>query len=594
MRLQRFNRRSISAYLGLSLLTVLSAGCSDGENNGANNTSLHIKNPDTVIESTQKINSLIIDEGASLVAPEGSQLTLSVDGVGTPIVPGTYEGNVVLTPTQNYTVDFNLYGPYQFRSAITINNNKVVPEQTITAMANGGTIGDQFATDVNINSLEEKFNGLVVTGDSNYTINNLTIDFTGNGGNDFAGFGAAVMTTDNATLTINGANIRTKGAIRPALFAGGTSTLIVKDADIETESGTLPDNYQFSIAPGEMMEVPYGLGLTGNVRATNIVDQATVYYIDSKFKSHGWGVLSSDGNGPTRMFVWNSVIETEGSGYGAYSNGDAHDYFSHTTFDVDDVGLIVGGNGWATFTDGTVVNSKKLGVMLHQGTGGSVITLNKKSEINSANTAIQIKGRGADIFIEDASLNPGNGILVQSMANDDPIIKGIADGTLTMPPPPIAEGEEPPPLMPGSESGGFSPDVNVNIKDATLKGDIAHAMTDIGAMSVVLQNTKLDGVISTSETKPASGAEPSRETFKTIGEVVNHYKPITSDKGLDVYLDGSSTWTLTGPAYLNGLTLAEGALIKAPPEKQVVMSINGNKTAIKAGSFSGMITLEIK
>jgi hypothetical protein len=38
-----------------------------------------------------------IPEGATLIPPEGKALTMTVDGIETPLVPGTYRGAVVLT-----------------------------------------------------------------------------------------------------------------------------------------------------------------------------------------------------------------------------------------------------------------------------------------------------------------------------------------------------------------------------------------------------------------------------------------------------------------------------------------------------------------
>ena len=75
---------------------------------------------------------------------------------------------------------------------------------------------------------------------------------------------------------MNKAHIVTRGAVRTAVWVGGKSTVTVNDSFIETYSGTLPAGYKFSIAPGEMMEVPYGLGISGNVRATNLMDTGTV------------------------------------------------------------------------------------------------------------------------------------------------------------------------------------------------------------------------------------------------------------------------------------------------------------------------------
>lgn len=594
-----------------------------------------------VVKKTTHLKRLVIGEDAAISAADGQDLTLTVDGAGTAIAPGTYEGDIVLTPTDEYLLEYGQYDPYHIRAAVIVNDGEYVKSQSVAAADGDASVDDEVATNLSIVSREEKFNGIVVTGDSSYTINNAKIDMTGNGGNDFAGYGAAIMSSGNAMLTVNNARIKTKGAVRTALFIGGKSTMYVNDTNIEVFSGTLPEGYTFSITPGEMMEVPYGLGLSGNVRATNLIDEATVHYTNCHVKSHGWGVLSSDGNGPTRMFVKDCLIETEGSGYGAYANGDAHDYFSGSTLNVVDVGVIVGGNGWVTLTDGTVVNSGKLGVMMHQGTGGSLLTINKESTINSKNTAVQIKGRGADVIIDNAILNPGNGILIQTMENDDPVMAAMAADGGGMPggapgggapaggPP--QQGGMPegmgggapsgapqgggapaggPPgggasgggpsaggafinEMPGSESGGYSSDVHAVIRHATLKGDVVHAMAEKGNMTVALQDATLTGAISTGTTSPASGKAPTRETFTTVGEVTNTFEPSTGEYGMKVSLDWASKWVVDKTSYLDGLVIADGAAVTAPEGADLTMTVNGVKTPVGPGSYIGKIKLQV-
>ncbi len=587
----------------VALVVALFSLCAAGRTAALDEKSVQ-SGPAWVVDKTTRLSKLTIAEGARVSAPAGHSLTLTVNGVGTAIAPGTYKGDIVLTPTKEFLLKFEQYDPYRIRAAVIVNDGKYIREQSVAAAAGKAAVNDVAATGVSIISKEENFNGLLITGNSSYTISDARIDMTGNGGNDFAGYGAAIMSSGNAKVTLNRVEIKTRGAVRTAVFVGGKSTMFVNDSSIEVFSGTLPANYEFTIAPGKMMEVPYGLGLSGNVRATNLMDEATVYYTNSRIKSHGWGALSSDGGGPTRMFVNKCMIETEGSGYGAYANGDAHDYFSGSTFNVADVGLIIGGNGWGTFTDGTVVNSGKLGVMMHQGSGGSVLKIEKKSKINSRNTAIQIKGRGADVILDDAELNPGNGILIQTMPNDDPIMKTMAaggPGPGGPPPGGAPPGGAPPPGASGfgggargSESGGFRSNVNVIFRNANLNGDVVHAMTEEGDMTVTLQNATLTGAISTGKATPASGKEPTKETYRTVGEVTNTLSPSGTQHGLKLYLDWGSRWVVSKTSYLTSLVIAEGASVAAPGNYTITLIVNGVETPIRAGVYTGKIVLQVR
>lgn len=563
------------------------------------------------VAATTRLARLDVGAGAQLTAPAGHSLTLTVDGANVPVAAGSYQGDVVLTVTDEILVPYNGFGPYHYRAAVYVDGGKLVTSKSVAAAA-GGSASDRTANDLVITSKEPLFNGVVVTGKSTYTINGAKIDLTGNGGNDFAGFGAAIMSAGDSRLTVNNANIRTHGAVRTALFIGGNSTMTVNDSTIEVFSGTLPADYQFSIMPGKMMEVPYGLGLHGNVRATNLIDTATVYYNNVHIIAHGWGALSSDGGGPTRMFVDHSHIETEGSGYGAYSNGDAHDHFAHTTLDVVDYGVVIGGNGSATLTDASVLNSKRIGVMMHQGTGGSVLTIDRKSKVNTRLGAIVIKGRGADVLIDDAEIHAGNGVIVQAMETDDPIMVSMmrggggaggmpggggplpgAGGPTGAGGPPPGAGGPPGGGLPGSEAGGYSPDINVTVRATKLAGDLVQAMSGKGDMHVALQNATLTGGISTATAAPRSGKEPTEATREEIGDVVNTFSPHAEKCQLSVFVDGQSHWVVDKTSYLNDLTLAAGAAVAAPEGATLALTVNGVTTPLKAGAYHGAIVLQV-
>ena len=83
----------------------------------------------------------------------------------------------------------------------------------------------------------------------------------------------------------------------------------------------------------------------GTRMAAEVFAPASEQKLPTIIMAHGWGALSTDGVRVVRMYVTDSSIETEGSGYGAYALEDAVDTFSHCTFKVNDYGLIIGGKG---------------------------------------------------------------------------------------------------------------------------------------------------------------------------------------------------------------------------------------------------------
>lgn len=552
-----------------------------------------------VVRHTTRLSRLVVAKGGKIIAPEGHSLTLTVNGTGTEIAPGHYTGHLVLTVTRNIVVHYMKLRPEHFRAAIYVRDGKRVPSKSVAAEVTGGKVTNNAATDIAITSHQQKFNGIIVTGKSHYSIINPRITLIGNSTNDFDGFGAGILATGHAKVLVKLAKIFSKGVVRPALVVGGHAIVTIKDSTIEVRNGVLPASYKFTIQPGKMWEVPYGLGISGNVRATVIVGHGTVYYDNDHITAQAWGALSTDGEGPTWMYVNNSKIRTVDSGYGAYANGLAHDYFSHCVFNVATYGLIIGGPGSGTFTDGTVVNSGKYGVMMHQGTGGGTLTIEKGSVFNTKLTAIEVKGRGTNIVVDDARLHPGNGVILQTMDNDDPIMRAMAEKMArksnakerrTGMMPGLAT------MIPGSPASalrGFDGNVRATFNDVTLHGNIYHAMTNLGNLTVHLRDATITGAISTSIASPCSGKEPTRKTYYMVGCVKNALAPAHGGHGLSVILGKRSEWIVSRTSYLNKLVISNGAAVTAMHGRSVTLVIDGRKQSIGPGHYAGNLVLKV-
>lgn len=561
-----------------------------------------------VVEQTTRLNRLTVQDDAVIEAPEGHSLTMTVDGVGTRIKPGVYSGDIVLTVTDEIKVQYAMLpDPHYFRTAVYIEDGKYIPEKSVAAAVVGGEVTDAIAKDIRITSEEENFNGIIVTGDkkSSYSIINPVINFNGNGENDFAGFGAAVMSSGNSEVTLENARIVTHGVVRTAVFVNGNSTMRVNDSYIEVNDGVMPADYEFSVQAGKMKEVPWMLGLTGNVRATNVLENGTAHYTNTHFKAQRWGALSTDGTTKIRLYATNCLIETVESGYGAYSILDCLDYFSGCTFNVTDYGLIVAMQGSATFTDETVVNSGRFGVMMHSGSGGGMLTIEKGSVFNTGSTAIQVKGRGANILVDNAKLNAENGIILQLMENDDPNKAGGRDrahegeetgqgGGQGGPPPGGGQGAPP---SGGGPGGGetFSTNVVATFRNATLNGDVINSMTARGGMIVTFQDAAITGAITTAACRSRAdvdGKKLSQETCHYIGDVVNTYCATDDAYGMKVSLENAS-WVVDETSYLNELSISNDASVSAPGGSRVKMTVDGVETPIKPGKYEGNIVLAV-
>jgi hypothetical protein len=554
--------------LTMVLMFVFACGGDDGgsPSSGTNDNSGASGN-ETLISETTSLSNLTIADGEILVAPDGYSLTMTVDGVETPMEAGTYTGDIALTVTEEILITYRSLDTVYWRTAVYVEDGAYVPVKSVEAAWGGGTVTDTTAMDLSITSVGENFNGFVITGDSDYsyTIEDPIINFTGNGGNDFSGHGAAIVSKGSADVTVNNANIVTTGVVRTTVFVGGDSTMRVNDSYLEVNNGTLPANYVTNTSLGEMKEVPWMLGLTGNCRATNLVDNGTAYYNNTHIKARGWGCLSTDDTETVRLYATDCVIETVESGYGAYSIGDSIVTFEGCTVDVADMAMILAnGTAAGVFTSSdsntTQVTSGRFGVMFHASNNGT-LTINNESDFDTDKAVFMIKSASPTIMVEDSTLTSGNGIILQAMNNDDPNMGG---------------------------SGGTVKITFSDMYDAkALNGDIINGMS--GTVNVTLENSTITGAITTSTTAPVG--EISQAYYYNISEVTNTYG--TTGYGMTVSLDADSEWVVDTDSYLTGLTIANGATVTAPAGKTVTMTVDDVVTPIAAGDYTGKIELTV-
>ncbi|MBS0398223.1 MAG: hypothetical protein JSR95_06035, partial [Proteobacteria bacterium] len=285
--------------------------------------------------------------------------------------------------------------------------------------------------------------------------------------------------------------------------------------------------------------------------------------------------------------------EAVDSGYGAYSIGDSIDTFDHSVIRAADIGAIMAAEGSVTFTNGTLVESGRYGVMMHSGTGGGTLTIDKGSVLRAGQTAIQVKGIGTTIIVDDARVISDSGVILQSMENDDPFMKAMMSGHLP------AGMDAPPPGMgpdgdhPRGSAAPASPDVTAVFRNTAIKGDFYNGRAKKSTMRLSFENATAMGVISTSTTAPATGKEPTQETYREIGHVSNTVVLPGPDNGLSVTLDGRSQWTVTGRSFLSELTVAQGARIDAAAGHHLRLTVDGKARSLRPGSYRGSIVLDV-
>lgn len=589
-----------------------------------------------MVAQTTTLNSLKIEPGAAVVAPTGRSLTMTVDGVETTLKPGRYTGRIVLSVTDTHAVKYTPIQIHHFRQALMLDRQGVVARKSVTAAAGAYQVKGNTLLGGHLRSAGDNFNGLLIT-DGTWTVKDLVVDFQGNGGNDFAGFGAAVMSEGKrTTVVLDNARITTHGAVRTAVIGSAGSRLIVKRSQLSARSGTLPTDYVSNVSPGEMKDAPWMLGIRGNVRTTNVLGYDTqVTYIDSQLRADGWGVLSVDASQNIQLTAINSLVSLQGtSGYGTYAIGNSTNAFYGSRIEVPTHGAIMTG-GRAIFaastptavsalnkrlklgltaaemaglpTQQTVVSSQRYGVMVwgeggrievHDGTvfdTGEAVFLTK-----AATTHIDVDGSGG------ARLRSRNGVLLQAIDSDDPG-PVMTDGLM------VNAGIWRDPTEPATKVAGFDlaqehdTDTVLSLRNIQLQGDLFNAMRGrvvgggfsldgpkeppraTGANLVLkLEKAELTGVVTAATARhlkdPITAAD-----YEQLGRVTNTPAP-SINNGVIVTLD-RSRWTITGPSYLTRLTVGPEARVSGPNGQPVAMTVDGVATPLRAGDYRGQIVL---
>ena len=579
-----------------------------------------VEGPWTVAETT-RLAGLTIGEDAALTAPEGKSLTLTVDGVQKDPVPGQYQGEIVLTVTDQMPVAYRKL-THDFRAALLVEDGRV-SEKSVTAAVTGGTVAAGKAEGICIESQGEAFNCVYITGSGEYTIKNARLRAVGNGGNDFCGWGSALTVHGTAKVLVEDTTIETIGAARNAAVVSGHSDVTFRNCQLHTKDGTLPWDYVDTVELGFMKSVPWMLGLRGNCRTTNLCGNASVTYEHCHLSSGGWGVLSVDDMEKGSLTARDCLIEITGpSGYGAFAIGEVTELFDHCTIRVPDYGLI-GGMGTQAYTNGTHVISGRNALTA---ANGKTLTADKGCVFEGGMTTILNKGGACDFLLDSCVLRSGTGVLLQTEISDDPRsptgyyidprdpdvrdesidiythvsgadtlfqlrhmqVEGDVYNGTTQQKPDTGPGMMPP--MPEGEGGPEGPVPDGPGPEGPAPGGPG-PVGKSGARNVKVEllDSQLTGVISAS-TAAHRAKKITKENCGEIGIFVDTPAPAVNN-GVIVELDGASAWTVTGISYLTRLTLAPGAKLLAPTGKTVAITLDGKDIDLVPGDYQGRIVV---
>ena len=594
-----------------------------------------------VVDRTTELSGLTIAEGASIKAPEGKYVVMTVNGRGTTIAPGTYTGNVVLSVADEFEWETYRFGKTEmnkFRAGIVVKDGKYLPEHSVPAIVQGGYIRDGEAGGMYINTREWDFNGFYVTGGGEYVINDLTMNLVGDGTDDFCGLGAGIAVSGKAKVTVNNAEIHSFGISRGAAFVGEDSEVTFNDCFFTMDSGTYTQKeLDDRLAGGDfrMMEPPWVMGIKGHGRTTNLAGMATANYNRCHIMSNSWGVLSVDGGCVTRMNVKDSVLELTGeTGYGVFSIADdvAFDYAAYGDFgcfDTLDHTIVKGvtypiimsnGKSGGEFKNRSEIYAR-WGCLCFRNSGGH-LNVNSGTLLKTELSSFMCKGANSYFNVDDAILEPGNGVIMQLMDNDE---TGMGGGSFYP-----AHGETDT-YVEGRGLSAAVPteDVFLSISNMETRGDVYNSTTnlfvncrpdpeadpdeghgpppmDFGQvrgmgrdlqgpknLDVRLSNATLTGIISSAKQEyPAHIRKIEKKNYRDLS-VITQQAQAPVNNGVILTLDKDSTWNVTGSSWLTKLTIEEGAVIAADGGKKLSATVNGEPVELKPGEYTGVIAITV-
>ncbi len=477
---------------------------------------------------------------------------------------------------------------------------------------------DEIAEDVVASGSAATYTNLGLARPDAVVLEDYVIDFTGIGTNDMGGFGAAVYVSDNAVAELNNFRIITRGPCRGTLFTRF-------DADV-----TVNDSVLYGVSDPDMFTMqgcPPGLFLEGKIRATNAVGGSCVTYNNSVVVSQGWGALSTDSDSlytswddPTELHINDSYIGVLTSGYGAYSDGGAKDYFTGSMIDVPDYGAVETGAGIVSFED-CYLNVGMYGVMTHSGNSVGDIVF-KDSELHVGEAAVMLRDTANKVLIDnctiafdgtytiDAEKAAEYGLDVADLDKEFGTKNGVdesyvhtayrsGDSNCIVKLIHNSDGGS------GTENSGAAP--VVTIKNSVMTGDILNTAAMTGdeytatsgpagegvrsprSLDVTLDGSDITGAISLGEdtwevTHFASGDTASQEI--AYADVTNLGMFREEGYGLSLALTNGSVWTVTEDSYLTSLSIDVSSSVRAGS-----MTVNGVETMVAPGEYEGEIVL---
>lgn len=357
-------------------------------------------------------DSVTVNADGTVDGVEGKHISLVVDGVEKALLPGEYNGSVVVTEEYSVTGSsgsgeppaggggpggpsgessgesgetrvgtitrtvlgnelISTQGATDYRTALYVDANGIREEYSVTEAVLGGVYDKESAQGISVTGESDTFSALVVESvPYKLTGSTIRLNSSSEGGNtnDFTGLGAAVSAYGNGTLLeITGSDIETSGVVKPALYISGGADVIIRNSRLATLGGDVYDTYLSNANQTSMIGAPWHLGIDnalGNSRCVNLMGKGTTEtVIDSEVYAAGWGALSVDDGSYMRMDVINTKVDVD-EGYGAFAIAQVTENYYGTDFNCGVLDFIMMGGhvNFGSYTGGDEITVRRMEV----------------------------------------------------------------------------------------------------------------------------------------------------------------------------------------------------------------------------------------
>ncbi len=297
-------------------------------------------------ESAHFPEGIELKEGHLPVGEGELCVLMTVDGVAVPVAPGQYRGDVRLTVYTPYEVtrDRSQMSAMTYRPAAVIKNGALDEASSLTAALLSGDFEKGSAKNVKVVSDGiDAFNGIIIDTEKGETFTLSDSGFYLHGDGNSEGGGAAVTIVGQGDVKLDKVDIKNMGKASCIICSGNGSTEISNSVIYAQRE------------PGSSKMCPWVLGLNGNNRGTNAIENAQVYYHDCIVCAQSWSTLSTDSGRNVRL-VGKNVF----SGIGTleeYDETKAAEYTATPECGGKKYGFIIGDSaighsGYVNYADG--------------------------------------------------------------------------------------------------------------------------------------------------------------------------------------------------------------------------------------------------